>query len=292
MVIQLDPRYPVVWRDPYCMQVGVDIALCTLPAASRATQRMMAALAVGIPRSGLTMIARSSGEGDADVAALLEEIRPALRQDDERSAPRARIAIDGDGATGRLLAQLLATEGIDAVDLTDGVDADTVAVDAAVIIARFAITPARHGAWLRRDIPHLPVIFGDRVIRIGPLVEPGAGPCLHCVDLAHVDADHAWPAMATQLVGKSAAAETPSASMDAAVRVTRWLRDWLATGRSPRPATSIRVDASSGRVSLQKHGWHERCGCRALSENATPVEHRIDRLPGPPSSDEAPVALG
>lgn len=295
MVIQLDPRFPVVWRDPYCMQVGVDTAICTLPSASRATQRMMASLAVGVPRSGLAMIARNSGECDADVAKLLQAIRPALRQE-ARSGPRRRVAIDGDGHgdTSRLLAYLLSLENIDTIEFpsTDGIEPETVCVDAAVIIARFAVTPARHGAWLRRDIPHLPIVFGDRVIRIGPLVEPGIGPCLHCVELARDDCDAAWPAMATQLVTKSAAAETALGSMDAVVRVGRMLRDWLRTGNAASAATSIHLDAATGEVSVQQHDWHDRCGCRSLSENVTPLEFPSVRFLGRSSSVSAPGARG
>ena len=62
-----------------------------------------------------------------------------------------------------------------------------------------------------RDVPHLAVVFDDDGARVGPLVEPGAGPCLRCLDLGRRDADPAWPAIAAQLAGRPAATGRPRA---------------------------------------------------------------------------------
>lgn len=281
MVLRLNPRVPVLWRDPHCMQLGVDVPVCTLPGASSATQRMLAALAVGVPRSGLSVIGRRAGATEDEVVALLNAVRPALLGEpaaQQWHTPQAqlRIALDGSGTSAEIIRTLLEHEQITvlSVNCENRCDEAELQADAAVIIGRFAIAPTRHGAWLRRDIPHLPVIFGDRLVRIGPFVTPGLGPCLRCVELERVDADAAWPAMASQLEGKTAAAETMLAATDAAARVAH-----LIIARFDCPAvsgasanTSALIDARTGEITTRTHLPHERCGCRVLPENVTPLE--------------------
>jgi len=268
------------------MQVGVDIPTCTLPDATAATQRMLAALAVGVPRSGLELIGTEAGATPAQVTALLDALRPALLPQSVEGAVtplRPRVAVDGMGRSAVLLRELIPQNGMEVAD--DAIDIDAAVIDAAVIVARFAITPARYGAWLRRDIPHLPIVFGDRFVRIGPFVEPGDGPCLHCIELERVDADPAWPAMATQLAGKNAAAETTLGSADAATRATRILAARLrGVPGALSASSSILVDESSGLVSVFSHRIHEECRCRSPPENVTPLADLRDRIPARTSS--------
>lgn len=281
MMLRLNPQIPVVWRDPYCMQLGVDIPVCTLPGATTATQRMLAALAVGVPRPALTVIGTEAGASISDVAALLDAVRPALLPDPQPSAARPVIAVDGDGASLPLLRDLLVRSGMHVVPAAH---AQHETVDAAVIVASFAIPPAQHGEWLRRDIPHLPVVFGDRLVRIGPFVEPGFGPCAHCVDLERVDADPAWPAMATQLAGRSAAAQQPLACADAAARVVRMVTARVVHGSRSNAMRSFTLDAETGVVTERLHRPHERCACRALPGNVTPLALQPAPSPVGPSS--------
>lgn len=289
MMLRLNPTVPIVWRDPYCLQVGVDVPVCTLNDTTTATQRMLAALAVGVPRPALSVVGTNAGASETEVAALLAAVRPALLPDSSDAPRRPVIALDGDSAPLPRLHELISDSGMDTVAAAD---ADDGTVDAAVIVARFAITPAQHGAWLRRDIPHLPVVFGDRLVRIGPFVEPGLGPCIHCIELEQVDTDAAWPAMATQLVGKSAAAQTALACADAAVRVVRMLRARTVDDSRSYAARSIVVDAGSGDVSERSHRWHPRCGCRVLPENVTVLDDPRALNPVVPNSTATDGAHG
>jgi bacteriocin biosynthesis cyclodehydratase domain-containing protein len=269
------------------MQLGVDVPVCTLPGATSATQRMLAALAVGVPRSGLSLIGTEAGATEADVRALLDAVRPALLPAEPEPTPRPRVAVDGTGRAAVLLRELIPDNGMELAGCVDGRRPD--GIDAAVIIARFAVTPARHGAWLRRDIPHLPIVFGDRMVRLGPFVEPGRGPCLHCTELERVDADAAWPAMATQLAGKNAAAETALACLDAASRAIRMLTAKLLRRAGGQNAdTSILIDEATGAITMRSHRPHERCGCRSLPENGT-VRGGRDRSTAPLSLVTAPA---
>jgi bacteriocin biosynthesis cyclodehydratase domain-containing protein len=130
-------------------------------------------------------------------------------------------------------------------------------VDAAVLLGSYAIATGRHGAWLRRDVPHLPVVVGDR-ITVGPLVVPGETACLHCVGLARRDADPAWPAIATQLHGRPAPALTRTAIAEAAAFVARHL-----DAEGAEPGTSWELDPRDGAVSVARWGRHPECSCAA-----------------------------
>jgi bacteriocin biosynthesis cyclodehydratase domain-containing protein len=234
MVLKLDPRWPLVWRDPQTVQLGVDRPLAVLEQVTPAQERMIAALVAGVARSGLELFATG-----AEVDELLGRLDPALERGTE---PRAGVALHGSGPTAGHLVTLL-----------------TPAATPVVIIAHHVISPELHGRWLRRDIPHLPVVYGDAVVRVGPFIEPGTGPCLYCLELHHSDADPAWPAIASQLLGRRARTETALVAAEIAAIVTRLVARRAADG--PGPARSIELDVSSGRTSERDWVRHPDCQC-------------------------------
>lgn len=249
MVLKLADGVPVVWRSPAAIQVGADRPLIVIDDVSAAHERLLAALEAGVSETGFRMMARTAGE---DPQRLLDRLGPALARVDE---PRPRAAVYGSGP--------LAEELVRQLGRAD--DPELV-----VLVGAWVLAPAEHGVWLRRDVPHLPVVVGDDVI-VGPLVRPGAGPCLHCVDLARRDADPAWPAIATQLHGRPAPVLSRTAVAEAAAFAVRRL------GEDPAgaaPGTSWRLDPRDGSVSVA--GWerHPECSCAA-----------------PPGSDWAPAAV-
>lgn len=75
MVLRLDPRFPVVWRTPSSVQLGVDPPAAIVEALTETQERMLAALAVGVSESGLAMLARGH---DDERASLIAAIAPAL----------------------------------------------------------------------------------------------------------------------------------------------------------------------------------------------------------------------
>src|SRR5690606_13892242 len=120
----------------------------------------------------------------------------------------------GDCVTAGLLRQTLGVAGPDA-------GAPTVVV----LVGHYVLEPADHGEWLSRDVPHLPIVIGDTGAVVGPFVEPGVGPCLHCLQLHRTDTDAAWPAIAAQLWGRRSAAETPGFAAELASIAHRVLRE-------------------------------------------------------------------
>lgn len=73
-----------------------------------------------------------------------------------------------------------------------------------VLLPANGALPASAGVpWWRHGIPHLPVVAQGHRVVIGPLVVPGTGPCLDCLDLHRRDRDPAWPALLAQLTPAS-----------------------------------------------------------------------------------------
>ncbi|WP_181397175.1 TOMM precursor leader peptide-binding protein [Cryobacterium arcticum] len=283
MIVRLDPRYPLVWRSPDTIQLGIDRPLAIVPGVTAPLEGVIDALRAGVPWSGALMLGREAGASDAATTALLQALAPALLDTDARPAaagpaeaepaaearapathrPVAVVHVDGAGPTARRIRQLLADLGLTVLQPGQaGPDPSL-----AVIVDHFVLSPERHNRWLRRDLPHLPVLFSDTEARIGPLVEPGAGPCLTCLELDRVDADPAWPAIATQLLHRTAPTETTRVGIEVAATVAAIVHDRVFAASNEFAATSIAIDAESLSVRRRAHRPHERCGCRFLPEN-------------------------
>ena len=249
MILQLDPRHPLVWRTPTSLQLGVDDPRVCLDDVTEAQERMISALVVGISRPGLDLIARSSGADHQAAADLLVSVRGALRSSTPGPAPMS-VVISGVGETVERMSSLLETVGVS--PMAAGADPERTADGGgiAVIVAHFVVDPALHGVWLRRDVPHLPVVLGDTGARIGPFVEPGAGPCLYCLERHRTDADPAWPAMAAQLWGRRSPLDSGLVAAEVAARATRMVLGRLTSGGGPAsgPPMSAFLDAVTGGV--------------------------------------------
>ncbi len=201
-----------------------------------------------------------------DIDSLLARLGPVLLRPAPETAPiRRRVALDGRGATAGRIASILTSSGFTVT--SDIADIDR--VEASVIVDRFAVAPERYGRWLRRDIPHLAVVFGDRSVAIGPLVEPGEGPCLSCRDRHRIDEDPAWTALATQLAGKASPLETELVSTAVAALASRMVLARLTHGSRRFAAASVRYEAATGLTDVVPVRRHEECGCRALPGTVT-----------------------
>lgn len=269
MVLKVRVGVPLVWRSPSSLQFGVDAPLAVLDDLDEGTERIVAALVSGISRSGFDMMARSLGLHVDTAEQLLARLEPVLEA--PLSAAAGCVVVTGSGALADELRRLLAAEGVLGAS-------DDPAPDLAVIVAGWLIGAEDHGTWLRRDIPHLPVVVGDAGVTVGPFVEPGAGPCLYCVQLTTTDRDAAWPAIATQLWSRPAPPLGELAVAEAAAFAARWIRERLGSG-APGPsirasrystskeATSWRLAAATGELSSRAWTRHAECRCAAPAES-------------------------
>jgi hypothetical protein len=262
MVLRIDPSIPLVWRTPNSLQLGIDAPAVVLERVSTAQEHILAALVAGISRSGIEMIARTAHAAPGELQDLLRELEPALGASASPMAGTS-VQLPVSGETAFRLQALLQAEGV-AIEKQGE-------VRLAVIVAHYVLAPEQHGQWLRRDVPHLPVIYGDTIVRIGPFIEPGVGPCLFCLELHHTDSDAAWPAIASQLWGRQSPIETPLVCGEVAGIVTRLILARLAHGPSDSHE-SIELDAVTGERSVKRWSVHPECGCQQVPRPATVSE--------------------
>jgi bacteriocin biosynthesis cyclodehydratase domain-containing protein len=270
MVLRLDSRFPLLWRTPSSLQFGADDPSVVFDEVSVATERMLSALMVGVTRPGLDLIARSAGGTAASVTALLRRLAPVMATD--REPTERRVTLVGRGRTVDLIAESLSAEAVQVrhcgMDLTKALDA----TDLAIVVAHFVIEPELHGLWLRRDIAHLPIVLGDATVRIGPVVDPGAGPCLYCLERARTDAHPWWPAVEAQLWGRESPLDRAATAAQSSAIATRVMLARLATGPAPGPVTtSLEVDAATGVTRTRSHHRHPECGCSVLPGSGTEI---------------------
>jgi hypothetical protein len=263
MVLRLDPRLPLLWRTPSSAQFGSDEPVVVLEDVTEGEDRLLATLGAGISDTGYAMLARSLGVSAEASQALLEALAPVLVTNAPEPLPRA--AVLGDSPLARAVAGLLAAEGV----LGGAEEAAVV-----VLVADWVLAPADHLGWLNRDVPHLPVVVSERAVTVGPLVEPGDGPCLYCVQLARLDADPAWLAVATQLLGREGREIGDLERAEVAAFVTRRVLERLTGSRVLGRAW--RMDAAGG-VSSRVWGRHPDCRCG--------VPAGTDWAAAPPSAD-------
>ncbi|MCU1479952.1 MAG: hypothetical protein JWQ19_738 [Subtercola sp.] len=278
---RLDSRFPLVWRSPTAAQIGVDTARVRFDSVSRTEERMLHALRVGVAIDGLRMLAQGSGtksgENGSDPAVrFLKRLEPVL--DARRASPfrAARIDVEGDSPAAaslrRLFAQLVGQTGV-----PPALDSEP---DVVVIVSAWAVRPTVSARWLNRDIVHLPVVFSDHEARIGPLVTPGDGPCLHCVERWAIERDPAWPAIASQLLGRKAPTEQPLLVASVTAITARLVRSHLSgDGRGLRSGAVIHVNAETGVVTETPRSVHPECGCRVLAESVTEPGSATGRRP-------------
>ena len=259
MVLKLADDVPIVWRSPTSLQLGIDAPRIVLDAVGAGEERLIAALQRGISASGWTMLARDAGLTQERAGDLLARLGPVL------SAPPAaasgRVLVLGDGPIAAALAALLRDAG--RLARPEARHAELV-----VLVAAWVVGPEDGQHWLRRDVPHLPVVVTDRTVMVGPLVEPGSGPCLYCGQLTRTDADPAWPAIAAQLWGRPAPHVSALTVSTVATFAARLLIARLEAGRpSTDDARAWRVAEDGGAISVVPQSRHPRCSCAAPPES-------------------------
>ncbi len=156
--------------------------------------------------------------------------------------------------------------------------------DVAVLVEHGVASPVRARPLVREDLAHLSVVVGDVSVGVGPLVVPGVGPCLRCLDLHRCDADERWPAVATQIAAAPGeGVEASLAPLAAALAVGQVLAHLDGRAVSARGAT-LEVDAVEPVPRRRTWTPHPECGCGGVE--AGPGAGLVDRVrPGDADGD-------
>ena len=255
-VLRIDPAAAIVWRSPSTLQIGVDPPLAVLDDLPPTAERLVTALVAGTDRATLAALAADRAVEPHELHRILSAVAPALAP--EPTAASDPVLVEGPPD---LVAGLGVAEGL----LSRASDAPLPPVPPPLVllVAHHALAPGRAARWLAVDVPHLPVVFGERAAVLGPLVVPGETPCLRCADEHRVDADAAWPVVAAQLLalGPADAATAPALRMELHARLAGCLRDIRSGGDAGLAGSAVRV-AADGSVSRLARPWHARCSCR------------------------------
>ncbi|CAN5341420.1 hypothetical protein BH09ACT4_BH09ACT4_01040 [soil metagenome] len=257
MPLRLDPGTPMIWRTPTSVQFGVDAPVVVIDEVGAGAERLLAALRSGISPSGWDMLARDSGVPVEAARELLDLLQPVMQTNP--AATSGRVLVTGDGPLAFALAAVLRDERLLA-------PADEPDPELAVLVTDWVLGPHDAATWLRRDVPHLPLVAADRFVTVGPCGEPGRGPCVYCVQLTRTDADSAWPAVASQLWGRAGPRQSQLTVLSAVCFAARRIRARLTEGPSAS-ARGWRLADAGGTVSAWTALTHPRCSCAAPPES-------------------------
>jgi len=220
--------------------------------AARARRR--SAACVGVVGLGPTGLGIAAGLAAAGVGTVL--------LDDERSVRTVDIGATGYrwGDVGRpreeAVARLLR-------DVSPAVVIDGHATPAVLVVVEGAAAdPARGERLVSLDVTHLSVVVREADTVVGPLVVPGAGPCLRCLDLHRADLDAAWPLLLSQLVGAHPAEPGPVAAVASGLAVATVLA--AVDGLPPALGRTWEVGLPDAVPRERVWATHPDCGCAGL----------------------------
>lgn len=160
-------------------------------AAMVAARRSRSVGVSGLGRTGLTAATTLATAGVGTV--LLDDPTP-VTPDDLGNGYRV-----GDLGTSRAEAAARALR--DAAPEVRTAAAAPARPDVLVLVEEDAADPARAHVLMGADLTHLSVVVREADVQVGPLVRPGSGACLRCLDLHRRDADPAWTTVLAQLGG-------------------------------------------------------------------------------------------
>lgn len=265
-MLRLAPSHPPLWRTDSSLQLGSDGAV-RLEHVTDWQENLLDALQAGIPDAMLLPLARSFGASATDAEQFIGRIGAALASGP--GAPlrmRAELPSEIGFAEAEALVQGWRASGLDPVAVARWRDDGADVALPTIVVADRMLDPRRTVALMAADTVHLPIeLAGDRVV-VGPLVVPGITACLACRQAHRTDADHRWPLVAAQLVGRERVPTDPGLLLEAAVLAGRLLR----AGSDASTATlSVTLNSADVRRVWHAHRPHARCLCRSPEGNAS-----------------------
>ena len=135
--------------------------------------------------------------------------------------------------------------------------------DVVVVVETDVADPDRGSALVAIGTPHLSIVVREADTVVGPLVVPGEGPCLRCLDLDRSDSDPAWRDLLGQLRTATPADEPAVTSCVASGLATAAVLAHL-DGVSGTPGLTYEVAAPDGVPHRRAWAVHPHCGCTAL----------------------------
>lgn len=278
ILTRLTPNAPLLWRDEHTLQLG-DEGDIRFDADAPWVELLLSRLRSDFRRGSFDVIAHAAGAPREAARTLLARVSPLLV--DESTAVRpAWVESIGltDGRGEYRMRESLADEGIVLVD-----PGTRPAI--AVVLVQGAAAALHFARYLREDIPHLPVSFEPGRVTVGPVVIPGASPCLACRDAHATDLDPAWPLLHTQMIGRD-----PGPLRAAQVAEAGRLAATLLAEHPGSASRVVRLSANGSRV-WRAVTFHEECRCRGRWSPSRRGTSTATALPAPPSAPTTATAF-
>lgn len=259
--IQLDPSIQTVWETPTVFRFGIHQAIVTLDNPPLRIERLIDALRSGMPSERLPQIASALGVSRSEQIALLDTLTPVLTPEtfhDDQNPSQLALALVGDSVAGKQLMPALLAEGFSV--------SDSNTPDIAILVSHFVTPIPIARRWSTRGIPHLPIVFSEHHVTLGPVVGAHGNPCTFCVELSHADREPNWAAIASQCLGRSAATATPKLIAITTGLLLDMLQQWRRHGDTlPSAQHQLRYDTAGGITVLSLPvSSHPRCDCHGF----------------------------
>jgi hypothetical protein len=160
--------------------------------------------------------------------------------------------------------------------------------DLVVLIDRLAADSTRADRLLAADVSHLSVVVRETTVLVGPLVRPGLGPCLRCLDLHRSDRDRQWPLVLAQLLAAAGRRlpqeETAISQLAASLAALQVLCQLDGLTVPAAVGATLEVELPDGLIARRPWPAHPSCGCTWPPGGPTG-----DATTEPPDQDGHPV---
>ena len=135
-------------------------------------------------------------------------------------------------------------------------------VDIAILIATDVVSPDSYAQWMRREIPHVSILFDESGVQVSPVVVPGITPCLACAEIARIEQQPDWVSIAPQLAQLDRTLEDSAMLFFAASIALNQTLNLLDLGIEGSDQLSFRLERSGAVSSFQAQT--SDCGCRSF----------------------------
>ncbi|UJP39653.1 ThiF family adenylyltransferase [Cellulomonas palmilytica] len=283
----------------------------------RRAQRTVGVVGLGATGLGVAVTLAAAGVGrlllDDDRPVRSGDVGPGGYRFQDVGYARVAAAVGVLAAVAPATAAAAVTGGVSAPPAAGPTGAGTCTgtctgteADLVVVVSDDVVEPTLGALLLNRGTPHLSVVLREADTVVGPLVVPGEGPCLRCLDLHRTDVDPGWPVVAAALGTRAARPaatgrpgtrlpppEPPAVVAVASGTAAAAALAFLDTGASALAGTTVEIGLPDALPRRRRWAVHPACGCtahRCVVDVATsraareaPADLSVDEPPGGPA---------
>ena len=173
---------------------------------------------------------------------------------------RQRVFVNGTGRLAQRAAEILRESELGRVWCANESRRSKATLTVLINSSQPSVLTAR--AHARRERPYLSVNIMDGLVNVGPLVQPGRGPCVRCVELHHLDAVPQWRTAVGFDNDEGEPIEATVRGLSAAIIASSVLQH-IDGEHCEAEAATVQVRPS---LTMIRRTWtpHPKCGCMPI----------------------------